>query len=95
MKQRALLILIFIVCLLAALLSIMRMGFCILTNPVKAFQIAVSIDRSFNAAANGDGRETLSSRLNRDRLEHRRIACIVCALLDVLEKDHCAKSAGT
>lgn len=95
MKQRALLALIFLACLVAALMSIVRMGVCILTNPAKAFQIAVSIDRSFNAAANGNGRETLSSRLNRNRLEGSRVACVVCALLDMLEKDHCAKSAGT
>jgi hypothetical protein len=82
-------------CVVGAALIISRMASSIITNPGKAFDIAVALDRAGNAAANGANAETISSRANRARAEGRRWGCILCRFLDWIRANHCADSAGT
>jgi hypothetical protein len=85
---------IWVVCMCGTSLTLTRMLFCVATAPQRAQSIAVALDRAGNAAANGDNKETISSRANRARSEGRRWGCILCRLLDWLSPNHCRNSAG-
>lgn len=71
-----------------------RFLFAIFTNPKRAWSLAVSADQFINTVLNGDPDETLSSRSARAQEKGKRWGCVLCKLLDYLEKDHCQKSKG-
>lgn len=53
----------------------------------------ISLDQFANTLWGGDPDETISSRLGKHYLAGDSIiACIICKLLNYLEKDHCIKS---
>lgn len=85
---------IFLLCLAASLLAALWMACAILVGSPRAWRLAVAHDQLANAATGGSEDETISSRANRARGEGRRWGCILCKLLDRLDKDHCAKSSG-
>lgn len=55
-------------------------------------RVAVAIDQLFNALFNGDEDETISSRAEKARLKGKRWGCVLCRVLDWLDKDHCKNS---
>ena len=82
------------VLVLAPLLALVRYLWAMATNPGRAWGIARAFDRVFNVAANGDERETVSSRAARARDEGRRWGCVLCRLLDRLDAGHCDQAKG-
>jgi len=82
------------VLVLAPLLALVRYLWAMATNPGRAWGIARAFDRVFNVAANGDERETVSSRAARARDEGRRWGCVLCRLLDRLDTGHCDQAKG-
>lgn len=70
--------------------------FKILTWPVpfKAYvrRQLIALDQAFNTAVGGNPDETFSSRMGRDKVAGGEFADGVCAVLNVLEKDHCEKA---
>lgn len=80
---------------IAPLIGLARYLWCIVSNPARAWRIAVGFDQLVNVAANGHEDETISSRAHRARSEGRRWGCVLCKLLDKLDENHCLKSAGT
>jgi DNA polymerase III delta prime subunit len=88
------LFLIFILCQVASAVSALWMLIAILVGSDRAWRLAISYDQLANTATGGSEDETISSRANRARLEGRRWGCVLCKLLDKLDKDHCEKSAG-
>ncbi len=92
MKRWAL-VLIAPVLLIAPILAFCHFVWAILFNPARAVRIAVGFDQLANVAANGSSTETISSRAYRAQQEGRRWGCILCRLLDKIEKDHCRKAA--
>jgi hypothetical protein len=59
----------------------------------RAWAIALGYDHLGNAATGGNPNETISSRAYKAMQDGRRWGCILCRLLDYLQKDHCKKSA--
>lgn len=55
-------------------------------------RLAVAVDQFANVLALGLPDETISSRAYKASLKGKRWGCILCALLDKLDKNHCAKS---
>lgn len=53
---------------------------------------AVALDQALNALLGGAPDETLSSRLGRGKAKGDDFSADVCAVLDVLEEQHCEKS---
>jgi hypothetical protein len=94
MRRRALILGVLVLCQLIVLLVPLRAAWALLVNPDRAWSIAKAYDRLGNVVANGDGKETISSRANRARQERRRWGCILCRWLDAIDKDHCRQSAG-
>lgn len=92
--NRLRLCIIFAVCLFASLYAVVRMAWCIVVAPNKAWAMAAAYDRLGNTATNGLPYETISSRANRARMEGRPWGCHLCAVLDWIDQDHCRKSAG-
>ncbi|GAB3249256.1 hypothetical protein [Chitinimonas naiadis] len=86
--------LIWCACLVAGVFASAWMFFAILAGSPRAWRLAIAFDQTANAATGGSEDETISSRANRARLQGRRWGCLLCRLLDRIEKDHCAKSAG-
>lgn len=62
---------------------------CILGNPGKAWHVALMIDETANVDANGRVDETISARAAKARNAHRHWGCILCRILDMIQKDHC------
>ena len=52
------------------------------------YNLAVSFDQVGNTSTGGDYDETLSSRSAKLR-KKRRWACILCVVLDAVDKNHC------
>ena len=77
---------------LAPVVAFARYCWAICTNPARAWRIAVGFDQLANVAANGDEDETISSRAEKARRKGRRWGCVLCRVLDWLDKDHCKNS---
>lgn len=92
---RVWLVLILILAQLATILAPLRALWAIIKGDyVRALEILKGYDRLGNATINGDSKETISSHANRARSEGRGWGCKLCEILDKIEKDHCANSAG-
>ncbi|WP_043330533.1 hypothetical protein [Curvibacter gracilis] len=93
-SQRVYLLMLLPVVALAPLAALVRYLWAVATNPGRAWGIARAFDRVFNVAANGDERETVSSRAARARDEGRAWGCVLCRLLDRLDAGHCDQAKG-
>ncbi|MYM32275.1 hypothetical protein GTP58_28485 [Duganella sp. CY15W] len=87
-------LLIWLVCIIASCVSALWMLVAILGGSKRAWRIAIAFDQLANAATGGSEDETISSRAYRGSVEKRRVWCVLCRLLDLIEKDHCKKSQG-
>lgn len=96
MKSRAAILLIWLGCLIAASIALGWLIVAGLADPRsnRARRLAIGFDQTVNAAAGGSEDETISSRAHRESQQGRRWAICLCRLLDVIDPDHCAKSAG-
>lgn len=97
MKRRALLLLFLAVGVIGSILAALWLLMAIIFAPCgqRAWHIAIAFDQLGNATTGGNEDETISSRAGRLRRKRRGWACVLCRVLDWLEKDHCAKSIGT
>ncbi len=84
---------IWLLCIAASLYAAIRMAYCIFRNPQKAWVLGIAHDQLANAAANGNLDETISSRAHRN-IPYNKWACMLCKILDLIEKEHCKNSAG-
>lgn len=82
----------FFICQGIALLAAIKTLCAIFFSPDRAWHLIVSYDRLANATINGNGKETISSRAQRGTEEGNKSWCILCKLLDRIEKDHCLNS---
>lgn len=82
------------VCQLVTPVAAAWMLAAILSGSDRAWRIALGYDRLANATTGGMDTETISSRAHRARSEGRRWGCLLCSLLDRIDKDHCRRSAG-
>ena len=94
LKNRIPLVLLWPLLALVPLIVLVRYTWAIITNPTRAWRIAVGFDQLGNVAANGHEDETISSRAARARDNNRRWGCVLCKLLDTIDPDHCNKSKG-
>jgi hypothetical protein len=92
--RRVLLLIVLLLAQLGHVVASLWMAVAILTGGDRAWGIALAWDRLLNTVTGGQSTETVSSRANRARSEGRRWGCVLCRILDRLEKDHCSKSAG-
>lgn len=95
MRHRALLLLLWLACQLAAVVASLWMLAAIVAGSPRAWRIALGYDHLGNAVTGGDQRESISSRANRARSLGLPWGCLLCRLLDRIERDHCASSAGS
>lgn len=93
-RIRVIILLIFLFILFVFPLAIIRMLFAIIGNAVKAWNVLKAFDRLGNVLLNGKDTEMISTRAARAKREGRRWGCILCKILNELEKDHCEKSVG-
>lgn len=74
--------------------SLWRYTWSVAFNTDKAWNIAKMIDETANVGANGKVNTTISARAARARNAGRRWGCILCRVLDWIQKDHCSSSLG-
>lgn len=72
--------------------SLWRYAWYVAFNTDKAWAIAKMIDETANVGANGKVNTTISARAARARNAGRRWGCILCRVLDWVQKDHCTNS---
>ncbi len=56
------------------------------------WRIAVSLDQLVNTIFNGSEDETISSRAAKAQIRGKKWGCVLCKILDKIDKDHCAKN---
>lgn len=56
------------------------------------FRILVSLDQLANTLALGNPDETLSSRAQKARERGKAWGCVLCGLLDLIDRDHCLRA---
>lgn len=81
-------------CILAALVMVLWLPIAIVVGSQRSIRILIASDRLANAVFGGSDKETISSRAYRGTLEGSRGWCLLCRLLDYIEKDHCRISDG-
>ncbi|WP_157407086.1 hypothetical protein [Janthinobacterium sp. CG3] len=81
-------------CLISGAVASVWMLAAIVAGSRRGWRLAKAFDRLANAATGGADTETISSRANRARSEGRRWGCVLCRLLDRIDKNHCRKSSG-
>lgn len=97
MKQRAVLLALLPLLLLALLAWIVKYLFALVVAPAHGWQLAIAADQLANAAFNGDEDSTISSRAyyHSQDDEHRECWAVwLCKLLDKIDPNHCEKSKG-
>lgn len=92
--SRWVLLILWFVAQLAHIVASLRMVGYIVVGSDRGWRILRAYDRLGNAATGGEDAETISSRANRGRAAGSRGWCILCGILDWLDKDHCRKSDG-
>jgi hypothetical protein len=55
-------------------------------------RVFVGLDVFVNALIGGHPKETISSRAAKDRNRGRFLGCVLCKILDWIDKDHCDKA---
>lgn len=55
-------------------------------------RVFVAFDQLLNALLFGSEDETISSRIGKDARRGRKFACILCRVLDWIDRDHCEKA---
>ena len=55
-------------------------------------RLFVAVDQLLNTIFFGSEDETISSRIAKDRRRGRKFACVLCRILDWIDRDHCEKS---
>jgi hypothetical protein len=78
----------------AGLVGALRMLGYIAVDSQRAWMAAKAFDRVGNVALGGTDKETVSSHAWRAEQEGQRWGCVLCKLLDRVQKDHCKDSAG-
>lgn len=94
MPNRFQMVLIYPVCVLAGIVMALWLPIAIFFGSDRAPRIMLAADRLANTVFGGSDRETISSRSYRGQREGVRGWCLLCRLLDYVEKDHCRKSDG-
>jgi hypothetical protein len=92
LKKRAAMLALWLVCMPLGAFSAVRMLWAAVSNPAKAFDLAKGFDLLGNVAFNGALGELISSRAGKQQRQGRRWACVLCRLLDYIERDHCEKN---
>ena len=92
MKQRAALLALWALCQLVHVVAAVWMLCAALAGSPRYWRLAVSYDQLANTAFGGDEDETISSRAEKARRKGRRWGCVLCRVLDWLDKDHCKNS---
>lgn len=54
--------------------------------------LLLGLDQLANAVLRGDPDETISSRAAKAQVRGKAWGCVLCRVLDVFDRDHCAKS---
>lgn len=94
MKQRCGLLVILILCQATHFFASLWMLAALAFGSRRAWRIAVGYDQLLNVVTGGNVDETISSRANRARIEGQLWGCVLCRALDLIERNHCAKSEG-
>lgn len=94
MPNRLQMLLLYPVCVVAALVMVVWLPVAILFGSERSIRIMLASDRLANSVFGGSDRETISSRAARGRDEGRRIWCVLCRILDAIQDHHCDRARG-
>lgn len=88
MKERLALLFLFPLILLGLFLTVVRYLYCLVRNTEKSWHIALMVDELANVDANGRVNQTISSRAALARKSGRTWGCVLCKVLDYIQRGH-------
>ena len=89
LKQSIFLLILFPILVAGLIYTFFRYLTCTFGNTQKAWHIALMIDETCNVDANGRVNETISARAAKAQLRKDNWGCLLCWILDKIQKDHC------
>ena len=94
-RRRLMLLLFLAAGILSGLVAAAWLLVCVVFSPngTRPMHIVIAFDQLANATTGGDADETISNRAGRLKKD-TRWACILCKILEQLDKEHCNKSIG-
>lgn len=95
MTRRALLLVLWLACVLVAVISLTWMLLAALVNSPRAWTLAIAHDQLGNATTGGSPDEMLSSRAWRAAQAGRRWGRVLARVLDAIEPGHCRDAYET
>lgn len=96
MKIRLILCPIWLLCLIAAVMSLVWQLTAILFSPARAWKIAIGYDQLANATWGNDPDETISSLATKSARKRRAWwAIALCWVLEKLDPGHCGRAIET
>lgn len=95
MKSRLYMLGVFLLCQAVNLIAAIWMLLAIISGSPRAWSLAKSYDQLGNAAFGGSEDELISSRAGKAKIRGVKWACILCKLLDKIERNHCENSIET
>lgn len=90
LNRLLLIVVVWPLCIAGALIGIAWLPLAAFVGSARAWELAIAFDQVANAATGGVAFQTISRRAAAWRHE-RRWACILCRLLDFVDKNHCDK----
>lgn len=89
MRVRFFLLLLFGLIFIGLVVTALRYLVAVVVNPAKAWRVALMVDETCNVDANGRVNETISARAAKARNAGRRWGCLLCRVLDRIQRGHC------
>ena len=78
---------------LATILAPIKCLYAIITNNTsRAWDLLIGYDQLGNSVFNGSSDQTISARAYLASLQGKHWGCILCRILDKIQKDHCKNS---
>lgn len=83
-----------VLCVFAAIFALAWQFVAAFSTGNRYWRIAIGMDQAANAAFGGNEDMTISTRAALARKQGRRWGCVLCKLLDAVDKDHCERSTN-
>lgn len=82
-------------CLVGTVIGLLWMVPALIFNSPRFLYVAKGFDCAASAVFGGDGKTTISRRAGLAARAGRRWGCVLCRLLDHIDRDHCERAVTT
>lgn len=94
-KTRLVVLLIYPIAMISAIVAAVFIPITALVGSERSWNMLVALDRLGNAATGGQSDQTISDRANTAWHQGKAWGCVLCKILNWIQRNHCQDSAGT